>query len=313
MDCREVEKLITLFIDGEISRQDSHEVEEHLKHCRRCTAVFEEARELKDLVRRLPMEKAPEDLCARIRAQVSASGGRELAFNFLRLGAAAAVFALAVYGGFAWFFVERAPARPGVPAPTELAMERSDAPQVTAVAPAAAPAAGGRNLMKRFSSPAISRLKKKFISPQIMENLVVEHVRPLPAEIQTPDSDSIARWYATKSGFYAPPPQLASWGGKMEGGRMSRFHDREAVQLFYNVNGKRVTVFMFRPDMIPDLVELNSAEALDKVDEEDYVSTTPGGRMVALFSHHGIGYSIITDLDFVVMRQCIRAIASQTF
>jgi anti-sigma factor RsiW len=313
MDCREVEKLITLYIDGEISRQDSHEVEEHVRNCRRCTAVFEEARELKDLVSRLPMEKAPADLCARIRAQVTATAGRELGLNFLRMGAAAAVLALAVYGGFAWFFLERAAPRSGAPAPVELAMETADSPQVTTVVPVAAGSTVPRDRMKRFASPAISRLKKKFISPQIMENLVVEHVRPLPAEIQTPDSDSIARWYASKSGFYAPPPQLASWGGRMEGGRMSRFHDREAVQLFYNVNGKRVTVFMFRPDMIPDLVELASVESLDKVEEEDYLSTTPGGRMVALFSHNGIGYSIITDLDFVVMRQCVRAIASQTF
>jgi len=312
MDCREAEKLITLYIDAEISRQDRREVEEHVKNCRRCTAVFEEAREIKDLVHRMEFDKAPPDLCAQIRAQIHASGERVFLFNLVRMGAATAVFALAIYGGYAFLRVDRTMVQSGAPAPVELAMETADTPQVTAVAPVATGTAP-RNLMRRFSSPALSRLKKKIITPQVMENLVVEHVRPLPAEIQTPDSDSVARWYAEKSGFYTPPPQLASWGGKMEGGRMSRFHDREAVQLFYNVNGKRVTVFMFRPDMIPDLVELNTAEALDKVDEEDYISTTPGGRMVALFSHNGIGYSIITDLDFVVMRQCIRGIATQPF
>ncbi|MBU1244877.1 zf-HC2 domain-containing protein [Myxococcota bacterium] len=312
MDCREIEKLITLYIDAEISRQDRHEVEEHVKHCRRCTAVFEEAQEIKDLVRRVELDKAPHDLAVLIRSQITASAGREFAFNLLRLGSATAVFALAIYGGFAFLQGPPAP-RPGAPVPVEVAMETADTPQVTAVAPVAAGNPSRANTMRRFSSPALSRLKKKIITPQVMENLVVEHVRPLPAEIQTPDSDSVARWYASKSGFYTPPPQLASWGGKMEGGRMSRFQDREAVQLFYNVQGKRVTVFMFRPDMIPDLVELNSTEAIDKTDEEDYISTTPGGRMVALFSHNGIGYSIITDLDFVVMRQCIRGIATQPF
>ncbi len=312
MDCREAEKLITLYIDAEISRQDRREVEEHVKHCRRCTAVFEEAREIKDLVHRIELDKAPADLCAQIRAQISASGERVFLYNLFRLTATTAVFALAIYGGFSWLRADKM-AQPGAPVPQEVAMETADAPQVTAVVPVSTGTAGRVNAMKRFSSPALSRLKKKIITPQVMENLVVEHVRPLPAEIQTPDSDSVARWYAAKSGFYTPPPQLASWGGKMEGGRMSRFQDREAVQLFYNVNGKRVTVFMFRPDMIPDLVELNSAEAVDKTDEEDYVSTTPGGRMVALFSHNGIGYSIITDLDFVVMRQCIRGIATQPF
>ncbi len=310
MDCREVEKLISLYIDKEVARQDRQELEEHVGSCRRCDSLLEEAMEIKDLVRRIEMKKAPAALVERIHADISSKSSSLIFVNILRLGTATAVFALAVYGGYSWFHqVSREPGADARATPVEVAA----APAPEGKSHAIPVQLRSKTHLKQFSSPAVSRFRKRIITPQVMENLVVEHVRPLPAEIQTPDLETVARWYASKSGFYAPPPQLASWGAKMEGGRMSRFQDREAVQLFYNVNGRRVTVFMFRPDMIPDIVDIPSVESLDQIDEEDYISTTPGGRMVALFSHNGIGYSIITDLDFVVMRQCIRSIAAQPF
>ncbi len=311
MDCRETEKLLTLYIDGEISKADARELEGHVKQCRRCTALFEEAIEIKDLVRRIPMEKAPADLRRQIELQIAASGRRSQAFGVLRWSAAAAVLALAVYGGYAWFFPRTVvkPAPMAGPQPQMAAVETTAPSMASDVHPVSAVS----NRMEKFSGSTLSRLRKRTLPPTVLENLIVEHVRPLPPEIQTPDTDSVARWYASKSGFYAPPPQLASWGGRMEGGRMSRFQDREAVQLFYNVNGKRVTVFMFRADMIEDIVKIDSIEQLEKTSEEEYVNATPGGRMVALFSHSGIGYSVITDADADVMRQTVRAIVSQTF
>lgn len=311
MDCRETEKLLMLYVDGEISKPDARELENHVKQCRRCTALFEEALEIKDLVRRIPMEKAPADLRRQIELQIAASGRRSQAFGILRWSAAAAVLVLAVYGGYAWLFprtVVKTSTAPMAEAPQVAAAEGLPAGNSGSVRPAAAP-----NRMQKFPGISMPRLRKRIIPPTVLEDLVVEHVRPLPPEIQTPDTDSVARWYASKSGFYAPPPQLASWGGRMEGGRMSRFQDREAVQLFYNVGGKRVTVFMFRADMIEDIVKLDSMDQLDRTDEEEYVNTTPGGRRVALFSHNGIGYSVITDADADVMRQTVRAIVSQAF
>lgn len=310
MDCREIEKLLTLYLDGEISRTDARELENHVKHCRRCTVLLEDAMELKDLVRKIPMEKAPRDLRRQIELQIALAEKRSHVFGILRWSAVAAVFVLAIYGVYAWIFPRTVVKIAPVALQADAQMPYEDKSMAsTSVRPAMAPNA---NRMDKLG-PSLSRLKKRMIPPTVLENLVVEHVRPLPPEIQTTDAESVARWYASKSGFYAPPPQLASWGGRMEGGRMSRFHDREAVQLFYSVNGKRVTVFMFRADMIEDIVKLDSLEQLDLTTEEEYVNTTPGGRLVALFSHNGIGYSVITDAEADVMRQIVRTIVSQTF
>jgi hypothetical protein len=68
---------------------------------------------------------------------------------------------------------------------------------------------------------------------------------------------------------------------------------------------------MFNPKMMPGITHVKAKLTLTARDASDIVMSTPGGRVVALFAHKGIGYSIISDQDEKTMLSLVQTIVGQ--
>ena len=340
MECKEADKLISLYLDGEFSDQDSFDLHEHLEHCQRCSHILEEEKVLKEALGKIRLASAPPDLrSAILRSLEKESRGIRLG-NFWRLsvgfagvaGAVALVWVVARNGQVREKRIHVAnrclptaqEAKRMIPMSRKVALHKGVQPapgrggmptapvKLVSAATGAAKASNVRARVHKESGLLSSRVRKMrrrtLLSPRMMENLVVDHVRPLPVEVRVRDPKRIARWYSRRTGLYTPPPRFTKMGGAIEGGRFSRLNGDEAVQLMYRIKGRRVTLFMFNPKMMPGLLHIRNTTHLQELTDGQVLLDTPGGRTVALFAHKGVGYSLITDLERPVVRKLVQTI-----
>jgi mycothiol system anti-sigma-R factor len=69
-DCSEVIHQIFVFIDNELDRATSGEIQQHLDECGPCLAKYDLERTVKSLVARSCAEKAPEELRAKVLMRI---------------------------------------------------------------------------------------------------------------------------------------------------------------------------------------------------------------------------------------------------
>jgi mycothiol system anti-sigma-R factor len=124
----------------------------------------------------------------------------------------------------------------------------------------------------------------------VAADLIAKHQRNLPVEVSG-GSDQVKRWYADKVGFPVRPPSLCSTCA-LRGGRLADIENQQAAYLVYDVNGSKVSVFIFDPSAVrleaPHKALVGNREVY--LDEEH-------GYNVALFRDHGVGVAIAGDLD----------------
>ncbi len=329
MDCRETEKLLSLYLDGEFSDAEQIEIDEHLSGCQRCQTILEEERALKEAIRSIRLQRTPPDLRAAIERSIVGER-RVIAFrNVLSFAAGFGVVALAVVstaiitrtmttrsskgGELCVAQNQPAPARKRLAAAPEkgYALHRGAVVPVALNNSAAPAASEGFQPVRKRGARSGAVAGRVSLSPRMVENLVADYLRPLPVEFTAKDPGSAAQWYQGKTGLYAPPPRFSVHGGRMMGGRMSRFNGGDAVQLLYSVKGRRVTLFMFNPKMMPGITKVKSTGSLSPREAGEIIMSTPGGRVVALFAYKGIGYSLISDQDEKTMRALVQTIISQ--
>lgn len=131
-------------------------------------------------------------------------------------------------------------------------------------------------------------LSKVHWSP-VAADVIAKHRRNLPIEI-TGGPDQVRRWYADKVDFPVRPlvlPQAA-----LRGGRLSSVGEHQAAYLVYDINGNKVSVFIFDPGDQP----LDAPQKRVIKDKEVYIDGERGYN-VAMFRDRGVGYAIASDLD----------------
>lgn len=74
VSCEEVLRDIELYVDGELDRARTFELNEHLKGCRSCLGRAEFRRRLKAVVRSKWGPRTPEELFERVVESIRASG-----------------------------------------------------------------------------------------------------------------------------------------------------------------------------------------------------------------------------------------------
>ncbi|MFH1421703.1 MAG: zf-HC2 domain-containing protein [Planctomycetota bacterium] len=104
MDCREVEKLLPLYVSGDVDEKEA--AAEHLRLCRSCSALLETYRNnismLKDLLEEESTPKALEGFCEKLMEKIETSGAKaqlrrsRIITTFIRAASIAALFLLAV-------------------------------------------------------------------------------------------------------------------------------------------------------------------------------------------------------------------------
>ncbi len=112
MDCKQVRRLISPYLDSELSRTETFEICEHLRRCPDCAARFEQERTAEQLIReRLMQTRMPEPLWNQIRRDLTRRRRLRPGRQARTLAAAACLLLLAV-GAVLWH--NRA-ARAGLP------------------------------------------------------------------------------------------------------------------------------------------------------------------------------------------------------
>jgi mycothiol system anti-sigma-R factor len=125
----------------------------------------------------------------------------------------------------------------------------------------------------------------------VATDVVAKHQRNLPLEI-TGGSEQVRKWYADKVDFPVRVPQFRNVPAAFRGARLASIGDKQAAYLVYEVNGDKVSVFIFDATDLP--IETRRKTVIGN--REVYFDQEHGYN-VALFRDRGVGYAIASDLD----------------
>ncbi len=126
----------------------------------------------------------------------------------------------------------------------------------------------------------------------VAADLVAKHAKTMPLEISG-GPDQVRQWYADKVDFpVRPPPICKQTQCSLRGARLSSVGDKPAAYLVYDVNGDKVSVFIFDASDLP--IETRRKTVIGN---RDVYFDQEHGYNVALFRDRGVGYAIASDLD----------------
>ena len=102
MNCSKAHKLISPYVDGELSERDMKPLQDHMKVCLNCQAEFQEIRELHNLFANVDGFKAPYGFHTRVMANISSTKPREFSRFpvFVWLAEAVVILAIIAIGTF---------------------------------------------------------------------------------------------------------------------------------------------------------------------------------------------------------------------
>ncbi|NOZ14235.1 MAG: hypothetical protein GXO69_11455 [Acidobacteria bacterium] len=77
MECQEILKILSDYVDGELSENRCAEIRKHMEECSRCRKFAETFRESLELARKLERKQAPQSVCESVlRAFREARAGK---------------------------------------------------------------------------------------------------------------------------------------------------------------------------------------------------------------------------------------------
>jgi len=247
MNCREAQRFVQVFVDGELDPHQVLEIESHLETCPTCRNVAEFETWFKGEVRACVSSVAtPSELNARVR---SALGRAERQDRVRAVAATGAVFA-----GLAACIVA------AVLLPDWL-VRRANVDE----APLATP---------------------------FIDDVARGHSRNYPAEVSGPDAVSVGRWFENKVDFAVTPPSFPENRVELVGGRLSHVGNRQAAQILYERDGRRISVIVFETHGI----EPSDARRLRAGPRTVYVGGSRGYN-VAMWQQGDIAYAVSSDLE----------------
>lgn len=147
-------------------------------------------------------------------------------------------------------------------------------------------------------------LHRRGTTSAVVSSSIQKHTSELPVEIASRDADSVRTWFRGKVAFPVRAPHFAAEpAAQLVGARLSNLRDRDAAYLVYEINGAKVSVFVFDPS----LVELGEDDGYRMVSGRKVYLDEHGPYNVALFSDRGVGYAITGDVDEQTMLRLVSA------
>lgn len=136
----------------------------------------------------------------------------------------------------------------------------------------------------------------------VVEDVAQRHARDLPAEVAASDPAQVAQWFRGKLDIPVRPVVFRGSQSRLLGARISNVRNQMAAALYYDVSGRRVTVFVFDGALMPR----DNVEAAVVDGRPVYVGSSHG-YTVTLMEQHGVGYAIATDMP---MQESVRFVTS---
>ncbi len=279
-DCMRFSAWVAPYVDGELDACHAVEMEAHVVGCATCAERVALIRAMRASLKRTAAHRAPEALCARVRATIEQE--RERASEprhadrepradrgeqkLLRLRYAVGLAAAA-----------------GV----VFAMSMSRYLQPRQQAYFSGGAAGAGNTGEADTASTTMSIDG------LLEELIALHARPFPPD--TTDPEQLAR-FDPLLGVQVRRPAFKPLGASFNGARVHPVSDRGALlQVQYTVpDGKRITMYVFNPRVLP--VQATRLEPR-VVRHRPMLVGRLRGYSVAALEQSGVGYAFASDLD----------------
>ncbi|HEX2879243.1 MAG TPA: zf-HC2 domain-containing protein [Polyangiaceae bacterium] len=304
-DCAEVNALLDTFADGELSRELTLDVQQHINHCDRCTAIVESADSLKKHLREAVYEDAAisTDFLARMQGALVAEETRiaeshrvhPLGSHFSPLSWRTIMPLVAAACALFWVNMKRTQ-----PSPAQLADgqspqaqlpvtvqspnlrtvgtdSESPKPQHAGIVDTAALDEALDELIDYHSAPPPSQMTEAKLVPQMERDVGVR--------VHLPNFEG-ARWAANKDLRSLGMPQ---W----QGATVVPVRNQRAAYFRYNVGGHWVTLYMYNSGRFPVHRKLEERVVRDL---PVYVGERRG-YSIAARERKGIGYAVATDFN----------------
>jgi len=275
--CRGMDPLLDAYLDSELAPAQVVEVDRHLQECGACAERIALDRAIRAGVRRtVRATPMPEGLRERVVARMLDEAkdrphlgddrmierGKMLPWHVVLPLASAAAIPLAL--GMAGAVSERAPRV------------------------AKATMASTAEEMRPAQSASVVDLDR------MLDQFVEWHERPLPPEV-TNETELVK--FEPYVGVPMKAPALASFGGKLVGGRMltTGSASQTAAMLYYTLpSGHRVSIYVFDPSRVPARPTRLSPRTMGR--DEVWVGKVRGYTVAAPI-RADVGYAIASDLD----------------
>lgn len=120
----------------------------------------------------------------------------------------------------------------------------------------------------------------------VAEDCAQRHARELPAEVQASDPTAVSQWFRGKIDIPVRPVMFRNVPARLVGARISSVRDQMAAALYYDVGGRRMTVFVFDRNLMGGELQHQSP----------VVIASSHGYTVTLTEQQGVAYAIASDL-----------------
>lgn len=130
------------------------------------------------------------------------------------------------------------------------------------------------------------------IVPQLLENIVQGHTRELPVEVSG-RPEQVASFFRNRLEVPVRPMLFPNMPAQLVGGRFSDVRDHTAATLYYDYNGRRVSVFVFDPALLP---QAEAGVERRVVGNRPVYVARVRGYTVAFSEIDGVGYAVASDL-----------------
>lgn len=134
----------------------------------------------------------------------------------------------------------------------------------------------------------------------VVEDIAERHARELPVEVSNSDPAAVTQWFRGKMDIPVRPVMFRGMTARLVGARISNVQNQMAAALTYEVDGRRMTVFVFDSARMPRLSDTAMVHG------RPTYTTSAHGYTVTVTEQQGIGYAIASDLP---PQECARIVA----
>jgi anti-sigma factor (TIGR02949 family) len=131
--------------------------------------------------------------------------------------------------------------------------------------------------------------------PPLLDDIAQRHARNLPVEVTGSEPTQVANFFTGRLDIPVRPVQFRGVPARLLGARISHVSDRMAAALYYDVGGRRVTVFMFDSAVLPRAFDTDALQPVRVNNQPAYVGYARGYTVV-LSERGGVAYAVASDL-----------------
>jgi len=130
--------------------------------------------------------------------------------------------------------------------------------------------------------------------PPVLEDIAQRYARDLPAEVHANQPDQVANFFRGRLDIPVRPVAFRGLQAQLIGGRITNVRDRMAATLYYDVAGRRVSVFVFDSALMPRRGQALVRRTLNN--NRDVYIANVHGYTVAFSEQGGVAYAVASDL-----------------